>query len=811
MIPPNPSDRHADDSDQEHPVGPSATASGQGQDPSLPLNFVVVTDPRSDSVDDDGSSTVPPFEADDDAPFLRERTSLGGVPPTNNASSSLVTATECPKRQGNPLLRGVATLLKGLGAVTALWIAQVALVVLLRRCGWVSPDFRPLGVASPPSSLSSDLAATLELPWMLLESGGAAVPSWNVSLLASAYAGWNALAALATAPANELQHKRPGHVLAHQYNAQAHFPVVMVPGFVTSGLEVWSGTECATAYFRRRLWAAADGARAFLLERDCWREHMMLDPVTGSDPEHIKVRASSGFEAADYFIANYWVWGKLLENLADVGYTPSTMAMMPYDWRLAFPILEERDGYLTRLKSQIEDLHRTTGRKVVLTSHSMGALLVHYFFAWVTTPERHGGGGGGQRWVDQHVHAYVNLAGSHLGVPKAATALLSGEMSDTLFLGTMGSMVEQFFGRKLRRDLWSSWGSLWSMLPKGGDRLWGSGADMCDVRTLDDPFCLPDHPSPLLVVKTQSDDDSLEGASDSKDDGNNHVAGASNSSVCLANRTEDVFVSKPSHTAEEAIQHLQEFGAGYSSNHSASRLYSFRSSDRERPSFRTWHDPTRTPLPHAPNMRLYCFYGTGIDTERAYYYQRNVVDDAVNNTSNTNITPSGFSPLSDPSMIIDPSVDDATRNVRRGIRYVDGDGSVPLLSLGYLCADLWRRPSSGLNPSNLPITTREYPHQTEFTVDDPMRSGPRSSDHVDLLGNTDVMRDFLKIVTNLEAVEAYEDLLSSSSSTSEEEKEDSVKSDRFVSNIREIAEQIHAEQVRGPIARHRRMSWDALF
>jgi hypothetical protein len=32
------------------------------------------------------------------------------------------------------------------------------------------------------------------------------------------------------------------------------------------------------------------------------------------------------------------------------------------------------------------------------------------------------------------------------------------------------------------------------------------------------------------------------------------------------------------------------------------------------------------------------------------------------------------------------------------------------------------------------VYTREYKHKSEFTVDDPMRGGPHSSDHVDILG-----------------------------------------------------------------------------
>lgn len=31
-------------------------------------------------------------------------------------------------------------------------------------------------------------------------------------------------------------------------------------------------------------------------------EHLALDPLTGKDPEDIRIRAAQGFEAADYFL-----------------------------------------------------------------------------------------------------------------------------------------------------------------------------------------------------------------------------------------------------------------------------------------------------------------------------------------------------------------------------------------------------------------------------------------------------------------------------------------------------------------------------
>lgn len=152
--------------------------------------------------------------------------------------------------------------------------------------------------------------------------------------------------------------------------------------------DIWFGDlgrkECARENFRQRVWTTAGSARAFLKDPSCWLEHITLDPETGMDPDSIRVRAAEGFEAEDYFFGSYWVFGKIIENLAVVGYDSSTMTMEPYDWRLAFPLLEKRDGYFNKLKHEIEAMHETTGEKVVHTSHSMGAIVVHFFMAWAT-------------------------------------------------------------------------------------------------------------------------------------------------------------------------------------------------------------------------------------------------------------------------------------------------------------------------------------------------------------------------------------------------------------------------------------------
>lgn len=49
-----------------------------------------------------------------------------------------------------------------------------------------------------------------------------------------------------------------------------------------------------------------------------------------------------------------------------------------------------------------------------------------------------------------------------------------------------------------------------------------------------------------------------------------------------------------------------------------------------------------------------------------------------------------------------------------GVRTSDGDGTVPLLSLGTMCRKHWRENS--LNPAELPVVTREYKHEVAETA-----------------------------------------------------------------------------------------------
>ena len=377
---------------------------------------------------------------------------------------------------------------------------------------------------------------------------------------------------------------------------------------------------------------------------------------------------------------------------------------------------------------------------------------MHHFFAWVTSSTKDGGRGAGPNWVDDHLHAFVNIAGAHLGVPKATTAIMSGEMSDTALMGAFGDLVETFFGRRLRRDLWASWGSLWTMLPKGGNTLWAPGSDMCTEWTDDDPLCPKSQFSPLVAMTDPSPDTFVFNG---------------NWSETLINETIVPFIKRQNHQNEDTIDFVASFGGGFGKNLSSVKRMSFFGDKKL--SSKVWHDPTVTPLPYAPNMKIYCLYGTGLDTERAYYYRRNNILSVDENQTVANIT--------DPVLKMDLTVEDEALKVRHGVRYTNGDGSVPLISLGYMCADAWVREDSGLNPSKSSVYTREYEHHAEFSVDDPMRAGPRSADHVDILGNIEMAEDFLRIVTDTCV--------------------DKVNQDKITSAIKEIAQKINAHELQG--------------
>ncbi|KAJ2584939.1 phospholipid:diacylglycerol acyltransferase [Coemansia sp. RSA 1797] len=493
--------------------------------------------------------------------------------------------------------------------------------------------------------------------------------------------------------------------------------VVLVPGIISSGLESWSTANCSRPYFRQRLWGTSTMFKAILLDKECWVQHIMLDKRTGLDPHGIKLRAAQGLDAADYFITGYWIWGKAIENLAVLGYDSNDMTLASYDWRVSYYDLERRDQYFSRLQSRIE-LAQRTGAKTVLVTHSMGSQVVQYFMKWVESPR---GGRGGPQWVDTHIEAVINLAGSPLGVPKTLASLLSGEQRETV-QPLASYLLDHFMNRKELARIFRSWTGLAALLPKGGSAVWGdlSGAP-------DDPVSNHTDVSSQTADSNVHSDVSFGGQIRFDSDG-------------LGNQTMDGALQLLFDALDADEQRLMHRDYSFGVFRTQSEM------DAHKDDHRVWTNPLQHQLPNAPNMSIYCLYGHGAATERAYYYTFDNSSDA-------------------PSLKIDRTPR-PLRNVDIGIVNGEGDGTVPLLSLGYMCADAWRKPL--YNPHGVRVVTREFVHNPLAVFKD-IRGGADAADHINILGNHDVTADVLRVVAG-----HGQDV-----------------NDQFTSNIREYAARIN--------------------
>ncbi|KAL2399807.1 Phospholipid:diacylglycerol acyltransferase [Exophiala dermatitidis] len=477
----------------------------------------------------------------------------------------------------------------------------------------------------------------------------------------------------------------------------AHHPVIMVPGVISTGLESWSTGEKSRQYFRKRLWGSWSMMRALVLDQALWKTHIMLDKETGLDPPGIKLRAAQGFDATDFFITGYWIWNKILENLATIGYDPTNAFTAAYDWRLSYANLEYRDQYFTRLKNYIEVAHQTSGRKAVLVSHSMGSQVLFYFMKWV---EHKNHGNGGPRWVNDHIDSWINISGCMLGTAKDIPAVLSGEMKDTAQLNAFAVYgLEKFLSKEDRAELFRAMPGISSMLPKGGEAVWGNSTWAPD-----------DLPS--------SQQNSSFGVFISFRPENNSTK-APRKNLTMTESFEYLM------NTTEPWYHRQIEG---SYSHGVAHTKAEVEKNEDQP--QTWLNPLEARLPIAPDMKIFCFYGIGKPTERAYFYK----DNENPLQGNVNIT-------------IDTSINSPNKQLQdvgavdHGVIMGEGDGTVNLLSTGYMCAKGWKK-IKRYNPANIKITTYEMPHEPDrFNP----RGGPNTGDHVDILGRSSLNDLILRV------------------------------------------------------------------
>ncbi|KAG7661385.1 LRO1 [[Candida] subhashii] len=480
-----------------------------------------------------------------------------------------------------------------------------------------------------------------------------------------------------------------GKRLLSTKNYTHEFNVVLVPGVISTGLESWSTTNSGPCpsinHFRKRLWGSFYMLRTMILDKTCWLKHIMLDEETGLDPPDVKLRAAQGFESSDFFMAGYWIWNKILQNLAVIGYSPDDMHTAAYDWRLTYLDLERRDRYFSKLKIQIELTKTFSGKKSILVGHSMGSQVIFYFMKWV---EANGElyGNGGPNWVNDHIEAFVDISGSSLGAPKTISALMSGEMKDTVQLNALAVYgLEQFFSRRERVDLLRSFGGIASMIPKGGDLLWGNLTYAPDDPTnaLHENGTLPE-----FETNSTSNRETFGTFIQFKEsDGATY-------NVTMAESIDKLLDNSPEWYSKR-VRENYSFGV-------ASTKQEIQENNQIQSK---WSNPLEAALPNAPDLKVYCFYGVGKPTERAYTYT------------------TADSSLRLP-YVIDPDAENP-------VYFGDGDGTVSLLTHA-MCHEWQKRSKSRFNPGNSRVTIVEIKHEPN-TFD--IRGGARTAEHVDILGS----------------------------------------------------------------------------
>jgi hypothetical protein len=115
------------------------------------------------------------------------------------------------------------------------------------------------------------------------------------------------------------------------------------------------------------------------------------------------------------------------------------------------------------------------------------------------------------------------------------------------------------------------------------------------------------------------------------------------------------------------------------------------------------YNPLTTPLPNAPRLRIYCAYGHGVRTERAYHYNHLSLplNEGQCPAMELGTDLAGDQMSTGAHWYINRKVNEPARGLENGVQLGDGDGTVPLVSLGALCIQGWH--TKELNPHGVKV------------------------------------------------------------------------------------------------------------
>jgi phospholipid:diacylglycerol acyltransferase len=451
-----------------------------------------------------------------------------------------------------------------------------------------------------------------------------------------------------------------------------HAPVAIIPGYFTTKLKSHSTAPCLKSLNNKLFWIAPSALIKIGLNPNCVYDALHVG-YGHKDPAGFKLRAQEGVGSLG--LIKFPIWDTVIQSLKATGeYTDDKILLAGYDWRIPLPQMEVRDGYFSKLKANIEELYtKNNNTRVALIGHSMGSNVAFYFLQWVTRTPKMGSG----QWVSKYLHTFVNIAGPLLGAPKAMAAALLGGTSE---IASFGEFFDKSAGQywlgtaRNRSRLFQSWGSIATLMPMGGNRIWGNTREPLRKKDQELPadhqvqpkyweLNRPKHmrymrlsQKPLLTL----------------DHGY-----ANGSDVKLS--PEDAFkwflqISRPNDT---------NLGKAMSEQYT----YSADRYPSPQPKRSEWFNPLLSPLPKVAKdstFSINCLYGVGIQTETAY---------SLRNSNASHHIEAGWAFNLNKNR---------TPHIAQGVEYTDGDVTVPLMSLGYMCRKGWKAHTH--NPSQIPGT-----------------------------------------------------------------------------------------------------------
>jgi hypothetical protein len=215
-------------------------------------------------------------------------------------------------------------------------------------------------------------------------------------------------------------------------------PVFLLAGIASTRLVNWREKQCRGSNIKARdvVWVNIGKlVETKTIDPTCWVDCMKVGPQGTDLDQGCVLRPDEGLDSVSAMAPGPWtsgisqVYAPLISLLVEeLGYTaPSSLRALPYDWRLAPRRLEERDGFMSATKQNLELAVSSNGRPAVVIAHSMGNLVFLYFLEWLRKEHFPNNPKGFQGWVDRHVWCYVGLSAPLLGAAGALRTSLDGE------------------------------------------------------------------------------------------------------------------------------------------------------------------------------------------------------------------------------------------------------------------------------------------------------------------------------------------------------------------------------------------------